>query len=148
MNLSPFRSFRFVGMSFGYGLLGVGMAAVSAQSPVSPYYTAPGNYGTSYGTASYGTARTHSNYPSANYGPAMRPYAVANNAWGRGIWAQAPSRPVPVPNPQPYTYQGSYRTWTDPRSRQAQRQLPPPPPIGAYAPTLGPGYGTRRISAY
>ena len=33
-------------------------------------------------------------------------------------------------------------------AQQAQRMLPPAPPIGAYAPTVGPGYGIRRPSAY
>lgn len=146
MHLHSIRSLRLIGLSFGCGMLGFGMALAEAQTGVSPYYTAPGNYGTSYGSASYGTVRTHSNYASPAYGRAMRSYAVANNAWGQGIWGQA-TGPAPVPNPRPYTDQGRYRTWADPR-QQAQRQLPPLPPIGAYAPTLGPGYGTRRASAY
>lgn len=145
MIFSPFRSLRFVGFAFGYGLTGIGMVACPAQQTISPYYTAPGNYGTQYGTASYGAVRTHSQFGPPSYGRGTRPYAVANNAWGRGIWGQA-TGPAPVPNPQPYTYSGRYSTWKDPR--QQGRQLPPPPPIGAYAPTLGPGYGTRRPSAY
>jgi hypothetical protein len=146
--MRPFSkgSLRLLGLALGYGVFGIGMAAAPAQQTVSPYYTAPGNYGTSYGTSSYGSVRTHSNYGPPTYGRGLRPYAVANNQWGRGIWGQA-SGPAPVPNPAPYTYQGRYGTWTDPR-QQAQRTLPPAPPIGAYAPTVGPGYGIRRPSAY
>lgn len=146
MRSKALRSIRLFDISLRLGLAGFGMFATAhAQQSVSPYYTAPGNYGTSYGTASYGAVRTYSQYGSPLYGRGMRPYTVAQNQWGAGIWSQntyQQGAPVQVQQPA-----GRYQTWAAPY-RAGQVANPPAPPIGAYAPTLGPGYGMRRPSAY
>lgn len=148
MRSKALRSIRLIQISLRFGLAGLGMVATTetqAQQAVSPYYTAPGNYGTNYGYSSYGAVRTYSQYGSPAYGRGVRPYAIAQNQWGSGIWGQnTHQQGAPVQVPQPA---GRYQTWAAPY-RPNQTANPPAPPIGAYAPTLGPGYGTRRPSAY
>lgn len=130
--------------SLPLGLIWFGVGTVPAQQNVSPYYAAPGNYGTSYGTAGYGAVRTQSNFASPGYGRGLRPYAVAQNQWGSGIWNQGNRMNTYGQVQQPAS---RYGTWAAPY-QQGQAATPPPPPIGAYAPTVGPGYGLRRPSAY
>lgn len=131
-------------LSMPLGLVCCGFGSASAQQGISPYYAAPGNYGTSYGTAGYGAIRTYSNFPSPGYGRGIRPYAVAQNQWGSGIWNQGDRMPTYGQVQQPAS---AYQTWAVPnQSGQASSQ--PLPPIGAYAPTIGPGYSYRRPSAY
>lgn len=146
MRSKALRSIKLIRLFVGFGLAGVGMAAsAQAQQAVSPYYTAPGNYGTSYGYSSYGAVRTYSQYGSPAYGRGGRPYVTAQNQWGSGIWGQnAPQQGAPVQVPQPA---GRYQTWAAPY-RPGQVANPPAPPMGAYAPTVAPGYGMRRPSAY
>ena len=142
MRINTLRSIRVVGLTIGFWCVGTDHQVVQAQQEVSSYYTAPGNYGTSYGRAGYGAVRTYSNFSSPGYGRSMRPYAVIQNPWGSGIWNQ----PNAV-GPQPVPYQDPYQTWAVP-NRSGQDVTQPLPPIGAYAPTLGPGYGMRRPTAY
>ena len=142
MHYKALRTLRVIGLNVGFWLVGTGHQIAQAQQQTSTYYTAPGNYGTSYGRASYGAVRTYSNFSSPGYGRSMRPYAVVQNPWGSGIWNQPGAA-----GPQPVPYQDPYQTWAAPY-RQGQELAQPLPPIGAYAPTLGPGYGMRRPTAY
>jgi len=128
------------------GLMWFGVGSVSAQQGGSGWYNAPGNYGTSYGAAGYGAVRTQSNFPSPGYGRGLRPYAVAQNQWGSGIWNQGNRMNTYGQVQQPA---GRYGTWGAPyQHQQGQAYAQPNPPIGAYAPTVGPGTGLRRRSAY
>lgn len=122
------------------GLIAAAPSSAHAQVPATahPYsgarsiYGAPGNYGVSYGVASYGVPRTYSEYNSPyglgyTYGhptPAFLP-----GRHGMGLW-----RPGAAAG-SVYGNTGSYRTF--PASA-----WPVPygygPPVGAYAPGFGP----------
>lgn len=141
-SLGRVRPFWRGSLVLGFAWFGSG--TVSAQQGVSPYYAAPGNYGTSYGTAGYGAIRTRSNFPSPGQRGGVRPYAVAQNQWGAGLWNQGNRMPTYGQVQQPAS---SYSTWAVP-DQNGQTPSTPLPPIGAYAPTLGPGYGLRRQAAY
>lgn len=142
MQFQALRSARLIALLIGLCYLASGPSAAKAQDQVSSYYTSPGNYGTSYGQAGYGAVRTHSDFPSPGYGHSMRQYAVKQNQWGSGIWLQPGANAL-----MPASYQIPYQTWAVP-SRSGVQSNQPLPPIGSYAPTLGPGYGLRRASAY
>jgi hypothetical protein len=105
----------------------------AGTSGLSPYYAAPGNYGTAYGYASYGYPRTYTSF-SSPYGGGMgygvAPYGYISNRYGVGLWR--PGYTVPG-----YAYRSSYY-WT-----YAPAPIRPPvsapfPPFGSYAPGFGP----------
>lgn len=96
-------------------------------------YGAPGNYGTSYGTASYGMARTYSAFNSpygAGYGYGYPTAGFIPNKYGVNLW-----RPGFVAPGYVYGAPTSYRTYP-------VRTWPTPtaygPSIGVYAPSFGP----------
>lgn len=127
------------------GLGGTGRA--SAQSPASapvvnnPYYAAPGNYGTSFGSASYRMPRLYSEFSSPSgggFGYGYAPARVLPGRYGIGLW-----RPTMVEGGYVYGAPDSYRTFAVPYVRGGSPTtagLPPAPPFGAYAPSFGPGF--------
>jgi hypothetical protein len=118
-------------------VLGQEMAG-SGMSTTHAYYAAPGHYGTSWGTASYGTVRTYSEFSSpygGGYGYGYAPWTYLPGRYGLGIWQ-------PGATISPYVLGGPnvYRTWAAPYSRAGNPSLPPPPPFGVYAPAFGPTF--------
>ena len=107
---------------------------VNARAPYgpSPAFAAPGFFGTSYGYASYGSVRTHSNFSSpygAGYGYGYAPPSYIANPYGVGLWR--PDLAVPA-----YAYSsGRYNTFAAPYRPGAPLN---PVPIGLYAPGFGP----------
>ena len=120
----------------------VSAASVSAQEPgpavVSPFrgvnsiYGAPGYYGTSYGTASFGVPRLYSEFSSPygmGYGYGYAPTAPAY-AFTVGLWRSGTSSSSTT-----YGAPGSYRTFP---VRTWPRPSGTGPPFGEYAPAFGP----------
>ena len=81
------------------GVLQLGLAAVEAEAQVvagyspsyrvSDYLGAPGNFGMSYGFASYGMPQTYSvfsAYPGPSYGSNYPPYGILPGRFGVGLW--------------------------------------------------------------
>ncbi len=95
-------------------------------------YAPPGNYGVSYGWASYGSIRTYSAYSSpygGGYGYGYPPATVLPGAFGAGLWRAGASAPG-------YMYGANgYSTFTYPYKAGAWS-----PAVGAYAPGFGPGF--------
>ncbi len=111
-------------------------AVVVAPSPdrVRSFYAAPGLYGMSLGTPSYGSVRTYSEFSSpfgAGYGYGYPPSGFLPGPYGVGLW-----RPGVV---SPGYYYGasyhSYRTFPAPYTPGSTAVTPP---VGAYAPAFGP----------
>jgi hypothetical protein len=97
------------------------------------FFAAPGYYGTSFGTPSYGVPRTYSSFSSpygAGYGYGYAPYGYIPGPYGAGLW-QAAGAGDPLFNASSH----SYRTWAVPYVRGAAAIVPP---LGLYAPALGP----------
>ncbi|WP_422927315.1 hypothetical protein [Singulisphaera sp. PoT] len=105
-------------------------AQVVAPSPVrlNPYLAAPGYYGTTYGTASYGMKRTYTEFSSpygAGYGYGYAPYALVPGKFGVGLWRPGLVGPG-------YVYGAArYDTFAIPGAPA------PAPPLGVYAPAFG-----------
>ncbi len=100
------------------------------SGPNSPYGS-PGNYGTSWGSASYGVPRTYSSY-SSSFGPGYAygypPYGFLPGRYGVGLWRPGFEAPG-------YVYGTSYyQTFPVPF-----RPLPygGSVPMGYYAPGFG-----------
>lgn len=103
-----------------------GLAAEDYRAPLSPYFAAPGNYGTAYGVASYAVPRTYTRFTSPSglgYGYGYGPYGILPGPYGQGLWRPGATAPG-------YAY---YSTWPVLRG-----QRPPAPGIGVYAPAFGP----------
>jgi hypothetical protein len=133
------------GLLFG-SIVGIAMAlspaAVRAQgaSPyvaaplrMNGYFAAPGLYGMSYGSASYGMPRTYTSFSSpygGGYGYGYAPYGLLPGKYGVGLWRPGFESPG-------YVYGASYyyRTFAVPYTTAAAGPLPP---VGAYAPGFGP----------
>jgi hypothetical protein len=133
-------------------VLGIGTAEVKAQGPaiggysasyrVSDYLGAPGNYGMSYGYASYGMPQTYSVFsamPGPSYGTTYPPYGILPGKYGVGLWRPGFVAPGYVYGASYYypASSRSYRTFgvgNPPGTAPAS----PPPPVGIYAPALGP----------
>ena len=104
------------------------------EAYIADIYNAPGNYGTAYGSASFGKPRTWSAYSSSyggGYGTGYGPSAILPGRHGVGIWSEgAASGGAGVPAT------GFYWTFRVPYSTA----LPTPsgPPMGFYAPAYGP----------
>jgi hypothetical protein len=125
----------------------VGSAGYSPSYRVSDYLGAPGNYGMSYGFASYGMPQTYSvfsAYPGPSYGSNYPPYGILPGRFGVGLWRPGFVAPGYVygasyyyPNYTmgyqtfPYGYRAAATGVTDSRAV-------PLPPVGVYAPSLGP----------
>lgn len=121
-------------------------AGPSVGSPrPSDYFAAPGLYGTSYGYASYGVPRTHTEFsahPWSGYYANYRPYSYMPGRYGVGLWRPGSSAPGDVYG-RP-TGRHSYRTFpVTSGTGLTPDQIAPPPPIGVYAPGFGPGGGPR-----
>lgn len=89
-------------------------------------YAAPGFFGTTYGSASFGLARTYSSFASPyglGYGYGYAPYRILPGSHGAGIWTPGAVAPG-------YAYYGTFPVYPD-----VDRVLPG---IGAYAPAFGP----------
>jgi len=96
---------------------------------LNPYFSAPGYYGTSYGSATYGMPRTYTTFSSpfgVGYGYGYAPYGLAPGRFGVGLWRPGLVAPG-------YTYGASYyNTFAIPGAPA------PAPPFGVYAPAFGP----------
>ena len=122
---------------------GTGRACAQGPAPVvnNPYYAAPGNYGTSFGSASYRMPRLYSEFSSPSgggYGYGYAPARVLPGRYGIGLW-----RPTMAEGGYVYGAPNSYRTFAVPYVRggvPTTGALPPAPPFGAYAPAFGPGF--------
>jgi hypothetical protein len=111
----------------------VNQATYAGTSGLSPYYAAPGNYGTAYGYPSYGYPRTYTSFSSPygnGIGYGLAPYGYASNRFGVGLWR--PGYTVPG-----YAYRSSYY-WTFAPAPIRPPVAAPFPPFGAYAPGYGP----------
>jgi hypothetical protein len=93
------------------------------------YFAAPGLYGMSYGSASYGMPRTYSVFSSpygAGYGYGYDPYGLPPGRFGVCLWRPGFVAPG-------YAYGASYyQTFAVPGV------VGPLPPVGVYAPGFGP----------
>lgn len=131
---------------FGTALLGlvflttpaIGRAQVAAGGGggrnISDYYAAPGLYGVSWGSPSYGVARTYTNFSSpygAGYGYGYAPNSLMPGPWGMEMWRPGFSTAGYTYGAS--TYDGYYRTFPYPF-----RPYAPPAPLGLYAPYFGP----------
>jgi len=124
------------------GIVGVALALVPgpAQAQVSlaaPYrmngiFAAPGYYGTSYGSPSFGMPRTYSEFSSpygAGYGYGLAPYGLPPGKFGVGLWRPGFVAPG-------YGYGASYyQTYSVPYTTATGFNGPP---MGVYAPGFGP----------
>ncbi len=108
-------------------------ATAHPYSGVNSIYGAPGNYGVSYGVASYGVPRTYSEFNSP-YGMGYSYYGYAPSAilpgrHGMGLWRPGSASGSVYGNTTSYrTFPAS--TWPVPAGYG--------PAVGAYAPGFGP----------
>lgn len=134
---SSYSGYSRVGVP-GLGPIGatetmVGSSTFAGVSGLSPYYAAPGNYGTAYGYPSYGYPRTYTSFSSpygGGFGYGYAPYGYASNRFGVGLWR--PGYTVPG-----YSYRSSYY-WTFAPAPIRPPVAAPFPPFGTYAPGFGP----------
>jgi hypothetical protein len=117
---------------------GVVGGGYSGSYRVSDYLGSPGNYGMSYGFASYGMPQTYSVFsamPGPSYGTTYPPYGIMPGKYGVGLWRPGFVAPGYVYGAS-YYYPASghsYRTFA-----VGNRAGASPPPVGVYAPALGP----------
>jgi hypothetical protein len=100
-----------------------------------PFFSAPGNYGMSLGTPSYGSVRAYSEFSSpygAGYGYGYAPSGFLPGPYGAGLW-----RPGMAQDPLYNASYHSYRTWAVPYVRGVAVVTPG---VGVYAPAFGPPY--------
>src|SRR3954467_14199432 len=111
------------GLASGLLASAVSLAGGSAraQGPsvvtTNPYYAAPGNYGTSYGSASFGLKRTYSEFASpygGGYAYGYPPARVLPGRYGIGLW-----RPGMTEGGYVYGAPGMSRTFAAPSVRGA-----------------------------
>jgi hypothetical protein len=121
-----------VAMGPGLARAQVVVGGISPPYGISRVYAAPGYYGMSYGTASFGWPRTYSSFASPyglGYGYGYAPYGLAPGRFGMELWR--PGFVVPG-----YAYGSTfYRTFPVPYVAGA---VAPSPPVGVYAPGFGP----------
>ena len=140
-----FLSFAFVAAIAVFGLVTPAAQAQvvpgGAYSPsyrVSDWLGAPGNFGMSYGFASYGMPQTYSvfsAYPGPSYGTNYPPYGILPGRYGVGLWRPGYVTPGYVYGAS-YYYPSSLQYRTFPVGSAYQSVSPPP--VGVYAPALGP----------
>jgi hypothetical protein len=115
-----------------------GQVSVS-QDPVrlnNEIYAAPGGYGMMWGSPSYGSIRTYTEFSSPyglGYGYGYAPYGFLPGRYGVGLWRPGLSTYGYVYGAAPYY---GYRTFPVPYDPTGKT---PAPPVGAYAPAFGPG---------
>jgi hypothetical protein len=98
---------------------------------------APGGYGTSWGTPSFGSVRTYSEFASPygqGYGHGYPPSSILPGPYGAGIWS--PGSPAASVLDTSTASKFSYRTFQVPYVKGSRN---PVPPFGVYAPGFGPG---------
>jgi hypothetical protein len=117
-------------------------AGAKAQSPAvvpaDPYrlngwFAAPGLYGMSYGSPSYGVPRTYTAFSSPygpGYGYGYAPYGMLPGRYGVGLWRPGFVAPG-------YAYGASYYYGTFPVPYTGNPNAVTAP-VGAYAPAFGP----------
>lgn len=115
--------------------IGGGVANSYTAYGISPYYAAPGHFGTMWGVPGYGSVRTYTAFSSpygAGYGYGYAPYGLLPGPYGVRLWRPGFTAPG-------YVYGGSYyNTWLAPyQPSTAGFQAP----IGLYAPYFGPPPG-------
>ncbi len=100
--------------------------------PLPRAYAAPGYYGMSYGSASFGVPRTYSAFSSPygqGYGYGYAPSSFLPGRFGIQLWRPGFVAPG-------YTFgASSYRTFPVP---YIPGSVAPSPPVGVYAPGFGP----------
>ncbi len=112
-------------------LSSVGEVRAQGSGRRAPIYDAPGYYGMSWGSRSFGVPRTHSNFTSpfggVGYGYGFDQYHLSPGRFGVGLWRPSFAN-------QNLAQGGLYRTFPVPRGGY----FPPPGvPVGYYAPSLG-----------
>ncbi len=127
-------------LNFGFvlGALAVLPPAVSRGQdlgggvPLPRAYAAPGYYGMSYGSASFGVPRTYSSFASPygqGYGYGYAPSSFLPGRFGIQLWRPGFVAPG-------YAFgASSYRTFPVPYNPGSPA---PSPPVGVYAPGFGP----------
>jgi len=104
-------------------------AVVAAPAPfrINAYFAAPGYYGTTFGSPSFGLTRTYTSFssPGPGYGYGYAPYGLLPGRYGVGLWRPGFVAPG-------YVYGASYYDTFAIPSAPA-----PAPPIGLYAPGFG-----------
>lgn len=111
----------------------VTVPTVRDPGPYKGFFAAPGNYGMSFGSPSYGTVRANSSFSSPyglGYGYGYNPYGLIPGRYGVGLWRPGYAEP-PLYNAGDH----SYRTFPVPYSPHVSTVTPP---IGYYAPGFGP----------
>lgn len=109
-------------------------------------YAAPGFYGTTWGTPSYGSVRTYSEFASpygGGYGRGYPPSTFLPGPLGVGLW-----RPdIAKTAGGVAAARGSYRTFAVPYSTSSTAFVPP---FGVYAPAFGPSvnYGSAAFEGW
>ena len=106
---------------------------------ISPYFAAPGLYGTAWGSPGFGSIRTTTKYSSpygVGYGYGYGPTSVAPGRFGAGLWRPGSQLA------QDRIHGGTvYSTFAVPyRASEGFG----PPGIGVYAPAFGPPYAPVR----
>ena len=113
----------------------VALSVVPGSETAHAFFAAPGLYGTSLGTASYGSVRTYSEFSSpygGGYGYGYAPSGFIPGPYGAGLW-----RPSTVQTPLYNAAYQSYRTFPVPYVAGVSAVTPS---IGFYAPAFGPPY--------
>jgi hypothetical protein len=116
-------------------------AATAVVVSPDPYrgpgiYAPPGNFGVMYGTPSYGSVRTYSEFSSpygGGYSYGYGPSRVLPGRYGVGLWRPGFAAPGYVYGASAF----SYRTFAVPYSNTPAVLTPP---LGVYAPMFGPSY--------
>jgi hypothetical protein len=101
--------------------------------PPRGFFEAPGYYGMSLGTPSFGSVRSYSSFSSsfgAGYAYGYPPYGILPGRYGAGIWRPGLGE-LPLFNAAYH----SYRTFPVPYRPGVPAVTPP---VGLYAPAFGP----------
>lgn len=114
---------------------GAGVTVLPGTETARGFFAAPGHYGMSLGSPSYGSVRTYSEFSSPyglGYGYGYAPYGLLPGPYGVRLW-----RPDIVADPLYNAGYHSYRTFAVPYVRGVPAVTPP---VGLYAPAFGPPF--------